>query len=138
MTNGCFDLLHIGHLRSLEQAKSFGDILVVGVNSDASVNSLKGDRRPIVSDIQRAEMVAGLHPVDYAFIFTEFTALESLQIIHPEVYAKSADYDLAATPEGRYALANGIKLATLTYEEGCSTTEIVDRTLTLGNKCSEA
>ncbi|MBN1882127.1 MAG: D-glycero-beta-D-manno-heptose 1-phosphate adenylyltransferase [Deltaproteobacteria bacterium] len=93
-TNGCFDILHIGHLRYLEEAARQGDILIVGVNSDGSVKSLKkGDERPIVSQDERAQMVAALKPVDYVVIFDEPDPLKTILAVRPDVLVKGADWD---------------------------------------------
>jgi D-beta-D-heptose 7-phosphate kinase/D-beta-D-heptose 1-phosphate adenosyltransferase len=91
-TNGCFDLLHVGHLRSLEQAKSLGDRLVVGVNRDASVRRLKGRARPIVAERQRAELIAGLACVDWVVLFGEPTPLALIRALRPDVLAKGGDW----------------------------------------------
>ncbi len=94
-TNGCFDLLHVGHVRSLEEARGFGDVLVVGVNSDASVRSLdKGSERPFVPARQRAELLAGLECVDCVIIFGGSTPLSLIKKIRPDVLAKGGDWSL--------------------------------------------
>ncbi len=126
-TNGCFDILHIGHLRSLEEAKSLGDILIVGVNSDQSVRKLKGEKRPIISETERAELIAGLWCVDYVFIFDEDTALDSLRKLKPNLYFKSADYSIEKTVEGQYAIKNGIRLYSANYYNGLSTSSIINK-----------
>jgi glycerol-3-phosphate cytidylyltransferase len=100
-TNGCFDILHIGHTRFLERAKELGDVLIVGINTDASVRRLKGSSRPINSQHDRAEVVAALRSVDYVTLFDEDTPVEYLSEVKPHVHAKGADYkpsDLAETP----------------------------------------
>lgn len=100
-TNGCFDILHVGHVRILEQAKQFGDVLVVGINSDASVKELKGPTRPINLEIDRAEVLAALRSVDYVTVFGEQTPVEFLKLLQPDVHVKGADYkpeQLAETP----------------------------------------
>jgi D-beta-D-heptose 7-phosphate kinase/D-beta-D-heptose 1-phosphate adenosyltransferase len=94
-TSGCFDLLHVGHVRSLEEARRLGDRLVVGVNADASVRRLKGAGRPVLPVRQRAELLAGLACVDWVFAFAEATPRESLAALRPDVYAKGGDYSLA-------------------------------------------
>lgn len=93
-TNGCFDLLHVGHVRSLEQARSFGDRLVVGVNRDASVRALKGPDRPLVSERQRAEMLGALSCVDWVVLFGEPTPLSLIRALRPDVLAKGGDWRL--------------------------------------------
>jgi len=91
-TNGCFDLLHVGHVRSLEQARGFGDRLVVAVNRDASVRRLKGPRRPIVPERQRAELIAALACVDWVVLFGEETPLALIRALRPDVLAKGGDW----------------------------------------------
>jgi rfaE bifunctional protein nucleotidyltransferase chain/domain len=98
LTNGMFDLLHVGHLRYLRQARNEGDLLVVGVNADASVRALKPGR-PLVPESERAELVAALSPVDYAVIFAEPTADNLLRAVRPDVYVKGGDYTEASLPE---------------------------------------
>lgn len=91
-TNGCFDLIHPGHIRYLKEAKKFGDILVVGLNSDSSVKKLKGSLRPIMSEAARAEVLASLEPVDYVVIFSELTPEKIIGEIKPDVHVKGGDY----------------------------------------------
>jgi rfaE bifunctional protein nucleotidyltransferase chain/domain len=93
-TNGCFDLLHTGHVRSLEQARSLGDRLIVGVNTDASVRRLKGDDRPIVTGRRRAEVVAALASVDWVVPFSESTPARLIRAVRPDVLAKGGDWEL--------------------------------------------
>jgi rfaE bifunctional protein nucleotidyltransferase chain/domain len=94
-TSGCFDLLHVGHVRSLEEARSLGDRLVVGVNADGTVRRLKGAGRPVLPARQRAEVLAGLGSVDWVFLFSDPTPRESLAALRPDVYAKGGDWALA-------------------------------------------
>ena len=94
-TSGCFDLLHVGHLRSLEEARALGDRLVVGVNADDTVRRLKGAGRPVLPARQRAELLAGLACVDWVFVFREPTPRESIAALRPDVYAKGGDWPLA-------------------------------------------
>jgi D-beta-D-heptose 7-phosphate kinase/D-beta-D-heptose 1-phosphate adenosyltransferase len=93
-TNGCFDLLHVGHIRSLEQARSYGDRLIVAINSDASVRELKGLGRPVVPLRQRLEMVAALECVDWVMLFRDATPLSTLRALRPDVLAKGGDWRL--------------------------------------------
>jgi D-beta-D-heptose 7-phosphate kinase/D-beta-D-heptose 1-phosphate adenosyltransferase len=95
-TNGCFDLLHVGHVRSLEQARGLGDRLVIGVNSDASVRRIKGPSRPIVRARERAEVLAALACVDWVVIFGEATPLQLIRALRPDVLAKGGDWSLGA------------------------------------------
>jgi len=97
--NGCFDLLHVGHVRYLEEAKTCGDVLVVGVNSDSAVAALKGPGRPILPAAGRAELVAALESVDYVVIFDEPTAAEVLLELRPDVHCKGTDYSRETVPE---------------------------------------
>lgn len=124
-TNGCFDILHVGHVRFLQAARSLGDVLVVGVNSDASVKRLKGPTRPVIGQADRAEILAALGCVDFVCIFEEDTPVEFLKGVQPNVHAKGADYkpsDLAETPvvESFGGQVNIIELV-----PGKSTTSIV-------------
>src|SRR5690554_6280888 len=100
-TNGCFDLLHVGHARYLKEAKDKGDILVVGVNSDISVKKLKGNQRPIISQEERAELLSYLEMVDYIVIFDESTAEKLVSVLQPDIYVKGGDYKLEEIPEAR-------------------------------------
>ncbi|MDQ6670915.1 MAG: adenylyltransferase/cytidyltransferase family protein [Chloroflexota bacterium] len=109
LTNGVFDLLHIGHLRYLRQARSEGDVLVVGVNADSSVRALKPGR-PLVPEAERAELVAALRPVDYAVIFAEPTADGLLRAVRPDVYVKGGDYSEANLPEAATAREVGARI----------------------------
>lgn len=94
-TNGCFDLLHVGHVRLLKKARSFGDALVVGLNSDASVRKLKGKNRPLVDEKSRAELLAGLSCVDFVTVFPEDTPAETIRLLKPDVLVKGGDYALS-------------------------------------------
>ena len=97
--NGCFDLLHVGHVRYLEAARSLGDLLVVGINSDEQVRRLKGEGRPVVPERERAETVASLRAVDYVTVFHEPTVTELLLALRPDVHAKGTDYTEDSVPE---------------------------------------
>ena len=97
--NGCFDILHVGHVRYLEEAKRCGDVLVVGVNSDRAVTALKGEGRPILPEAGRAELVAALESVDYVVIFDGLTAAEILLDLLPDVHCKGTDYSKESVPE---------------------------------------
>lgn len=127
LTNGCFDLLHVGHLRTFREAKKMGDLLIVGINSDRSVQALKGATRPIINEKDRAEMVSGLKPVDYVIIFDEDTVAHLLEIIKPHVYVKGRDYTLENLPEKETIIKLGIEVKFIPLVAGISTTEIVKR-----------
>jgi len=94
-TNGCFDMLHVGHVRLLKKAKSLGDVLIVGLNSDASLRKLKGPGRPLVDEKSRAEVLAALSFVDYVVVFGEDTPAQTIKILKPEVLIKGGDYDIS-------------------------------------------
>ena len=106
-TNGCFDILHIGHVRYLKESAKFGDYLIIGLNSDSSVKRLKGETRPINNESDRAELLSELSFVDYVVIFDEDTPQNLLDEIKPEVYTKGADYTLDTLPEAKTVLKNG-------------------------------
>jgi D-beta-D-heptose 7-phosphate kinase/D-beta-D-heptose 1-phosphate adenosyltransferase len=110
LTNGVFDLLHVGHLRYLRQARALGDILVVGINADVAVHK---PGRPLVRDIERAELVAALEPVDYVVIFDERTADQLIRALRPSIYAKGGDYAEASLPEASTARELGAELVFL-------------------------
>ena len=126
-TSGCFDLLHVGHVRSLEEAASFGDRLVVGVNSDASVRSLKGAGRPIVPARQRAEMLAALHCVDRVLVFGGATPRATLAALRPDVYAKGGEWPLATLLEKDVPPDLELEVRRLRQVPGVRTTSILDR-----------
>ena len=97
--NGCFDLLHVGHVRYLEAARALGDLLIVGVNGDAQVCALKGEGRPFVPERERAEVIASLRAVDYVTVFHEPTVTELLLALRPDIHAKGTDYTVESVPE---------------------------------------
>jgi rfaE bifunctional protein nucleotidyltransferase chain/domain len=131
LTNGCFDILHIGHVKYLQAAKSFGDRLIVGINSDCSVTRLKGESRPVVHQLDRAELVASLRSVDYVTIFEEDTAEELVRAIRPDVYVKGADYTVDNCPEARIVAEYGGKAQFVQLIPGRSTTELVRKLVAL-------
>ena len=98
-TNGCFDILHVGHLRYLQEAKKLGDILIVAVNSDASVKQLKGPTRPVNGELDRMELLAGLECIDYVTMFEETTAINIVNFLKPEIYVKGGDIKMGAFAE---------------------------------------
>lgn len=125
-TNGCFDILHVGHVRYLEQARSLGDVLVVGINSDRSVRGLKGRRRPILPVEERGEILSGLGCTDYITVFDEPTPFELVSLLQPDILVKGGDW----TPEqvvGREVVeGSGGRVVILPFVEGSSTTNIID------------
>jgi len=126
-TNGCFDLLHGGHLAGLRAARAFGDILVVGVNGDESVSRLKGAGRPIVDAAQRLELVAGLDVVDAVVLFEEDTPVRSLGRLRPDIHCKGADWQEREIPERETVEAYGGRIAFTPLVEGLSTTDLARR-----------
>ena len=131
-TNGCFDILHVGHLRYLFEAKEKGDILIVGLNSDASVKRLKGEKKPYVAQDERAELLAGLIPVDYVVIFEEDTPIELLKKIKPSVHVKGGDYTKEKLPETVVVEENGGRVEIVSLVKGKSTTNIIKEVLSKG------
>lgn len=126
-TNGCFDILHVGHLTYMNEAKRQGDILIVGVNSDESVRRLKGPTRPINSEIDRAEMLSGLKAVDFTVIFTEDTPMEIIDELKPSIHVKGGDYKKEDLPETVIVEKHGGEVRILNFVEGKSTTNIVNK-----------
>jgi D-beta-D-heptose 7-phosphate kinase/D-beta-D-heptose 1-phosphate adenosyltransferase len=128
-TNGCFDILHSGHIDLLYRARALGDALVVAINSDASVARMKGPNRPIIPQGERAELLAGLEMIDFVCVFDEDTPLEAILQIRPDVLVKGADWtsNIVGQPEVE---GWGGKTVALTLVEGRSTTGIVERVLT--------
>ena len=124
-TNGCFDILHAGHVSYLMAARALGDILILGLNSDASVRRLKGETRPVNSEADRAEVVGALASVDYVVIFGEDTAEELITKVQPAVYAKGGDYTLETLPEARIVERYGGEVAFIPLVEGKSTTGMI-------------
>ena len=128
-TNGCFDLLHIGHTRYLAQAKAKGDLLVVGLNSDSSVKMLKGAKRPLIPQDERAEMLSNLEMVDYVTIFTDQTANNVIAALKPDIYVKGGDYSVDDLPEAEIVQNYGGKIELVSEIRGASTTSIVNKIL---------
>ena len=125
-TNGCFDVLHVGHLRYLQAAQALGDLLVVGVNSDASVRALKGENRPLVPADERAEMLAGLRCVDYVTIFPELDPINLLSALKPNIHVKGGDYTIERVIEREVVESNGGKVIVGLNVPGKSTTDLIE------------
>lgn len=126
-TNGCFDLLHVGHIRYLTQARSLGDVLVVGLNSDPSVTRLKGQGRPLVPQAERKQVLLALRMVDYVCIFDEDTPLELIQKVRPSVLVKGGDWPVDKIVGADFVKSLGGKVVSLPFVEGRSTSEMVRR-----------
>lgn len=131
-TNGCYDLLHVGHVRLLQMARALGDILVVGVNSDASVRRLKGDTRPIVGEAERAEVLAALACVSYVTIFDEDTPVETIRALRPNVHVKGGDYGPEDLPEMPALREIGATVEIFPLVNGSSSTRLIERARTAG------
>lgn len=127
LTAGCFDLVHVGHLRSFEAARAKGDVLVVGVNRDARVRELKGAGRPLVPERQRAELVAGLETVDFVVLFGEDDASALIRALAPDVFCKGSEYGARRIPEADAIEAVGGRLALLRQVPGVRSTNLIDR-----------
>jgi len=128
-TNGCFDLLHIGHLRYLEKAKALGDILIVGVNSDASVQGLKGPRRPVLPLEERMELLSGLACVDYVVSFDEPTPLELITLLKPHILVKGGDWNKETIVGKEIVERLGGEVVALPFIEGNSTSHLIETIL---------
>ena len=126
-TNGCFDILHVGHVRYLQKSAALGDILVVCLNSDRSVKALKGDSRPLNNENDRAEVLAALGCVDFVVIFDEDTPVNYLAQIKPDIHTKGGDYDINTLPEAKVVMDNGGRLEFISFVEGKSTTNIINK-----------
>jgi D-glycero-beta-D-manno-heptose 1-phosphate adenylyltransferase len=128
-TNGCFDLLHVGHVRYLKEAKSLGQILVLGLNSDASVRKLKGENRPLQNEQDRSEILAALECVDYVVIFSEDTPERLIQSVRPDVLVKGGDWKVENIVGGSFVQSYGGAVKSLPFVQGRSTSKIVEKIL---------
>ena len=128
-TNGCFDLLHVGHVRYLERAKALGEILVVGVNSDDSVRQLKGQDRPILPQEERAEILSGLGCVDYVIVFDESTPLKLISSLQPHILVKGGDWTKETTVGREVVEGLGGEVVILPFVEGTSTSNLIETIL---------
>jgi rfaE bifunctional protein nucleotidyltransferase chain/domain len=126
-TNGCFDILHRGHIELLMKAKSLGDILVVGLNGDASVERLKGPGRPLVGQEDRSFVLAALEAVDYVVVFEEDTPLETIRALGPDVLVKGAEYVQEEIVGGRFVEEHGGRIERVPMLEGFSTTSLITK-----------
>ena len=126
-TNGCFDILHVGHIRYLQKTKSLADYSIVMLNSDKSVKLNKGESRPINNESDRAEILTSLSCVDYVVLFEEKSPAELLEKIKPDIYTKGADYTLETLPEREIVNRNNIKVEFIDFVEGKSTTGIINK-----------
>jgi D-beta-D-heptose 7-phosphate kinase/D-beta-D-heptose 1-phosphate adenosyltransferase len=125
-TNGCFDLLHRGHVQYLREARALGDVLVVGLNSDVSVTRLKGPNRPIMKIDDRAAVLTALRTVDHVVVFDDATAASLVEAIQPQVYVKGGDYRSTYPPEAKIVERYGGEFHVVSHIEGISTTKVID------------
>ena len=126
-TNGCFDILHVGHVRYLKAAKDFGDVLIVGLNTDASVKKLKGNNRPINIEADRAEVLLALEAVDHVVLFGEQTAENLIAEVKPNIYVKGGDYTLETLPEAKIVQSYGGRVEFIPMVAGRSTTNVINK-----------
>lgn len=124
-TNGSFDILHVGHVKSFEKAKKFGDCLIVGINTDDSVRRYKGPKRPLNLERDRAYLVAALAVVDYAVLFDQDTPAELLDALKPDTHVKAADYDVDKMPETPIVRKHGGQVIAVPLEPGYATTDLI-------------
>jgi rfaE bifunctional protein nucleotidyltransferase chain/domain len=137
-TNGCFDILHAGHTRYLREARKLGDALILALNSDSSVRSIKGPMRPIVPEAERAEVVAALDSVDYVTVFDELTPLELIEFLRPDVIVKGGDWADKDIVGAEAVRKWGGRVAIMPEIEGASTTNIIDKVLQVYRSADEA
>ena len=126
-TNGCFDILHVGHVRYLNAAKKLGDVLIVGLNTDASVKMLKGESRPVNNEKDRAEVLLGLKAVDYVVLFGERTAENLVAQVKPDIYVKGGDYTVEQIPEAKIVQSCGGEVRLIDFVSGYSTTGTIEK-----------
>lgn len=126
-TNGCFDIVHLGHIDYLEKARALGDRLVLGLNTDASVSRIKGPLRPVVNEYARARMMAAMQFIDLVVLFDEPTPKELIEAIRPDILVKGDDYTVATIVGADFVLANGGSVETIPLVKGYSTTSLIER-----------
>ena len=126
-TNGIFDILHVGHIRYLQEARKLGNILIVAVNADASTKRLKGNSRPINNENDRAEVLAALECVDFVTIFSEDNPIKILSVLKPNIHVKGGDYDISRIVEKEAVEKNGGKVVLIPMVKGYSTTGIIEK-----------
>ncbi len=126
-TNGCFDILHIGHIRSLQKAKSLGNFLIVGLNSDSSIKRLKGDDRPLNNEKERAEVLAAISCIDFVSIFNDDTAENFLEIVKPQIYVKGGEYSIDILPETKIVKKYNGEIILVPMIPNSSTTNLINK-----------
>lgn len=128
-TNGCFDILHVGHLRYLQEARALGDCLFIGLNSDKSVKGLKGETRPVQNELDRAEMLLGLSCVDFVSIYDEPTPKALIEVVKPNILVKGGDWKIDQIVGSEFVLSNGGQVKSLSFHKGRSTSSIIEKIL---------
>lgn len=134
LANGCFDVLHVGHVRYLEAAKALGDVLVVGINSDEQTRRLKGEGRPLIPQDQRAEIIASVEAVDFVTIFDEPTVTELLLTLKPDIHAKGTDYTEDSVPERDVVRSFGGRVAIVGDPKDHSSSEMIEKLAVSGEQ----
>lgn len=130
-TNGCFDLLHVGHIRYLQEASTLGDVLVIGINTDASVKKLKGEGRPVQTEMDRAEILSALGCVDFVILFSESTPKELIELVQPDVLVKGGDWAVEKIVGSDFVLSRGGKVKSLSFHAGKSSSALIEKLLKL-------
>ena len=133
-TNGCFDILHVGHVQYLREARKTGNLLILGLNSDASVRAIKGEKRPLVPQGERAEVIASLEVVDYVTLFDDPTPLRLIEYLRPDVLVKGGDWKEESVVGGNAVKSRGGRIVIVPLTEGASTTNIIDKVLRVYGK----
>lgn len=128
-TNGCFDILHAGHVTYLNEARSLGDLLIIGLNSDASITRLKGETRPILSEAERKFILENLKAVDFVEIFNNDTPLELIKVVQPNILVKGGDWKIDQIVGSDIVLESGGEVKSLSFVEGMSTTNVIEKIL---------
>ncbi len=133
-TNGCFDLLHVGHVRYLKEAREQGDLLIVGLNSDESTRHIKGPGRPVMGHGDRAEILAALECVDHVVIFNERTAERLVRVLKPDIYVKGGNYRVEELPEAKVVAQYGGRVYLTAHTPGRSTTDLLSAAMARSNR----
>ncbi len=126
-TNGCFDLLHAGHIKYLSAAKKMGDVLILGLNSDSSVRKIKGPKRPLVCQKDRLTVMAGIESIDYVILFNQSTPLELIKALKPDILVKGSDWKTGSIVGADFVKKHGGRVATVTLAKGRSTTNLINK-----------
>lgn len=133
-TNGCFDLIHIGHVRYLQQARECGDCLVLGINSDESIRAIKGEKRPFLRESERTKILVALECVDYVIVFDELDSCDIITFVHPDILVKGGDYGVEGIVGREIVWAYGGEVKNLGVVKGLSTTAIIEKILEVNKK----